>query len=294
VRYDLSALVRRTRNPRRSIIVLREITAPAVMATDLFRAVYLPVIQVWERGAAPILAEYERTLSTLTIDGADVRNHRTTLDAPADVSREIGFVEQEVSRLILTLTPRLRDWTLRVERHVRGKWRGAVLSATGVDLTTLIGPEDARQTMEAAASWNASLVKDVSEQARQRISNAVFAGLNERKPAREVAREIREATGMARRRSVNIASDQLSKLSNSLSDERRREAGISIWEWVHSRKLHPRESHKARDGNLYSDDPAMVGKVISGKTVRTPPATRPGQEPFCGCRQRSVIFFGDD
>lgn len=93
---------------------------------------------------------------------------------------------------------------------------------------------------------------------------------------------------MARRRALNIASDQLSKLSNSLADERRRQAVLSVWAWVHSGKLHPREDHKARDGFLYSDDPAMTGETVHGQTVRKPPEDRPGQLPYCGCLSRGI------
>lgn len=265
MRYSLAAMTRRTRNPRRSAIVLRDIVPPATLATDLFRSAFLPVIQTWEAAIPAIVAEYERTLSAMTTD------------APADVEAQLSFVEQEVNRLLLVLTPRLRDWALRVERWQRGKWRGAVLSATGVDLQTLIGPEDVRETLETTINWNVALVKDVSAQAQQRISNAVFSGLNERKPSREVAKEIREATGMARRRSINIASDQLSKVTSALADERRREAGIDTWKWHHSGKLHPRAEHQARNGKEYTD--------------ATAPADLPGRLPFCGCRSQAVLTF---
>jgi uncharacterized protein with gpF-like domain len=279
VQFDLSALARRAKNVRRSSITLRDIAPPAVLATNLYQSSYAPVIALWRRYAERITAEYERSLSALTTD------------APSDINATLAAADAELQRLLLTLTPALRQWVLSVENWQRGKWRGAVLSATGVDLGTLIGPEDAQQTLEQILEWNTNLVVDVSTQTRQRISNAAFSGLTNRTPAREVAKQISEATGMARDRSLRIASDQLSKLTSALADERRRAAGISTWEWVHSRKLHPRAAHVAHNGHIYSDDPADVGKVVDGKTVETPPATRPGQEPYCGCRSRSVLVF---
>lgn len=265
MRYSLAQLTRRLRNPRRFNITIRDIAPPATLAADLFRAVYLPVIQAWEAALPRIMAEYERTLSSLTTD------------APADIERELGTASDAINRLLLVLTPELRRWAVSVERWQRGKWRGAVLSATGVDLQTLLGPEDARETVEATIAWNTSLVKDVSDQARQRIGNAVFAGLNERKPAREVAKEVREAVAMSRRRSVNIASDQLSKLTSALADERRREAGIDTWRWRHGGKVHFRPEHKAREGKEYTD--------------KTAPQDLPGRLPFCSCRSQAVIKF---
>lgn len=265
MRFDLAAMTRRQRNIRRPKIVLRDIVPPATMATDLFRGSYLPIIQAWERAIEPIMAEYERTLASMTTD------------APADVDARVGSVADEITRLLLVLTPRLRDWALRVEKWHRGKWRGAVLSATGIDLQTMLGPETVRDTVENIIQWNVSLVKDVSDQARQKISSSIFSGLNQRKPAREVAKEIRETVAMSRARATRIASDQLTKLSSALASERRREAGIDTWVWRSSHKLHFRPEHQARDGKQYTDE--------------TAPEDLPGMLPYCGCREQAVLTF---
>jgi SPP1 gp7 family putative phage head morphogenesis protein len=152
-----------------------------------------------------------------------------------------------------------------------------VLAASKVDLSTMLGPEDVRETLEAVIESNAALVKDVSAQARNRMSDAVFRGLTERRPAREVAKDIRGAVTMGRDRSVRIASDQLTKATSALADERRREAGLDSWAWVSSHKKHPRPEHAARDGRVYTDE--------------TAPTDLPGRLPFCGCRSRAVMVF---
>lgn len=258
-------MIRRFRNPRRKQIPIRDINPPATLATDLFRSVYLPVIQLWQARAGKIVAEYERTLSEMITDSA------------ADVEQELGTVEAEIDRLLLELTPRLRDWAIRIESFHRGRWRGAVLSASGVDLTTLIGPEDVAETLEALISRNAGLVRDISDQARGRIADSVFRGLTNRTAAREVAKEIAEAVGMARDRAKRVAADQLTKATSALDGERMRQAGIEAWIWRHSGKLHYRPEHKARDGKRYTFD--------------KPPADMPGERPFCGCRKQAVVEF---
>ena len=280
--FDLRAMTRRA-NPgmRRKAIVLRDIKPPATIATNLYRACYKPVIDGWTAALPRIEAEYARTLSEITTD------------SPADAQAEIESATDSINRLLLNLTPQVRDWAIRTEQWFRGQWRGAVLSATGVDLETLIGAGDMRAPLETHIQWNTSLIKDVSDEARKRIGNAVFDGLRNRTPAREVAKTIREAVGMGRDRSIRIAADQSNKLTSALADERRREAGITAWEWVWSRKLHGREVHIARDGNYYSDDPADVGYELNGKNLLAPPEDRPGQLPYCGCRSRSVIDLSD-
>lgn len=277
--YDLPAMARRARpNSRQRSITLREIAPPAVLATDLYRQCYLPVINAWTRALPAIEAAYAASLSELTTDAA------------GDVTAEIDGAAEEVSRLLLLLTPAVKDWALRVEKWYRGKWRGAVLSATGVDLETMLGPDDVRKTLEATIEWNTSLIKDVSDQARKRIGDAVFSGLNQRQPAREVAKAIRGAVTMGRDRSVRIASDQLSKLSSSLAEERQREAGIEQVIWRHSRKKHPRADHVKRDGKRFYLDSKKA--VDGSETVEA--GDWAGQRPYCGCRTQAWIDLMDD
>ena len=264
-RFSLAQLARRQRNIRRSSIVLRDIAPPATMATNLFRACYLPVITAWSDALPRINATYERSLSELTTD------------SPADVRAEIDGAAEAINRLVLILTPEVRDWALSIERWHRGKWRGAILSATGVDLSTMLGAEDVRATLEISIDWNVALIRDVNQQAQQRISNAVFDGLRNRTPAREVAKSVRGAVDMGRARSERIAADQLNKITSALAEERRREAGIDTWKWRHSGKLHPRVDHQARNGKEYTD--------------ATAPQDLPGRLPYCGCRSQAVVRF---
>jgi SPP1 gp7 family putative phage head morphogenesis protein len=311
VHFSLAALIRRARNPRRRQIPIRDISAPAVLATDLYRSVYMPIVQAWERAIAGLLSSYELTLAQMTTDSYDgaeansvpesglrVSCSKTSgarlqddtpgamgpnpiavrlTDSPADIEAELRRTESEVERVLLELTPRLREWILRVERFHRAKWRAGVLSAAGVDLDTLIGPQDVAETIDALIGRNVGLVKDVSAEARRRIADSIYRGLTERRPARDVAREIREAVEMGRDRAQRIASDQLTKATSALDSERMRQAGIDAWDWIHSGKLHPREEHLARHRKRYS--------------FSNPPSDMPGEKPFCGCRKLAVVEF---
>lgn len=281
MRYNLAQLTRRTRNPRRSAIVLRDIVPPATLATDLYRSVYVRVVATWERAAPGIIAEYERTLSVMTTD------------SPADLQARLDAASSDIERLFILLDASLRDWATRVESWQRGRWRGAVLSATGVDILTLIGPEDMRETLGAYIAWNTRLVRNVSDQIAEKIGNAVFAGLQNGTPAREVGKAIADATGFARKRSKAIAADQLSKIAASLAAERRREAGLSVYKFRHSGKRHPRQEHVARNGKLYAETGANAGIEVNGQIVNPPieRGDRAGQPPFCGCREQGVLIL---
>lgn len=281
MRYDITAEAQRAKNIRRPFIVLGEIAAPQMLATDLFQSVYRPIIQIWADAAKPIADEYARALAQMTTD------------SPADVQGQIDAADSAATRLALTLTPSLRNWALRVERAVRDRFVRQVFSATSVDLATRLSVFDVEDTLQSYIAWNVDLVADVSAQTKKRISDAVYTGLNERRPPREVAKQITESVGMGRKRALNIASDQLSKASASLAAQRREEAGLSVFAWHHSGKLHPRQNHVERDGKIYSEKVSDVGKSVDGQIVHQAPerSDRAGMKPFCGCRERSVMVF---
>lgn len=274
--FDLLAMaMRATPGRRKRVVTLRDIPPPTTLASNLFASSYKPVLATINRYADLLNAEYARTLSTIQTDSAD------------DLTSILGRMADELSRLYLLLTPSLRHWAVQVERYQRGKWRGAVLAASAVDIDTLIGPEDVAQTLGDVINWNTALVRDVGDQARGKMASAVFAGLRARSPARDVAAQIREATGFARDRSMRIASDQLSKAMGSLAEERQRQAGISTVEWKSSHKLHARPWHAARDGKVYDLD---THKAIDGsETVE--PGDWVSQPPYCGCRSLARITF---
>jgi SPP1 gp7 family putative phage head morphogenesis protein len=275
MRFNLAQMAKRS-GLRRSVTI-RDIRPPAMFATNLFNAAYADVVKVWEEAAPRLIEEYRRSLSELTQDSL------------TDLEHIFAEAERQTGAIFFQLKPALERWSLFVERWYRQKWVAAVQSASRVDLSTMLGASDVRMSLETSIANNVALVRSVSDETRQKMSQAVFDGLRNRTPADEVAKRIRDVAGMGRARARRIASDQLAKLTSSLADERRRQAGLSEWEWLHSGKLHPREDHRARNGRVYSDDPGEVGGKINGKAITAPPNDRPGQLPFCGCRSRSVI-----
>lgn len=259
----LAAITKRVKKTRKSEIVFRPVVIPSTYASDLYASAYAPVLKAWAEVTPAIMAEYERSLSALSTDSAE------------DLGTRIEAAERETSAVLLRLRVALGAWAQRSEQWQRTRWRQVVLTATGVDLGTFLGPGEVQQTLGASIERNVGLVKSVSDQVRDRISTAVFQGLTKRQPAREVAAAIAEAGEMGKRRARNIASDQLTKISSELGRERRRQVGIDTWEWLHSGKAHPREEHEARDGKRYSDENA--------------PSDLPGELINCGCTERAVL-----
>jgi len=276
-RYNLAALVKAQRpGARKRSIILRPIEPTQALASDLYRACYRPLIAKIEATMPAILSAYSSALT--------VRDGFADASDPQSVTNSLG---DDLRNMVLALIPALRLWTARTEKWHRAKWRSAVLSASGVDLDTMLIGSPQPASVQDTINWNVALIRYVGDQARARISSAVFAALHARKPAADLAKDLRGIVGMSRRRSLLIASDQLGKLSSALDRERMAEAGISEFKYRHSGKLHPRKWHRARDGKLYD---LKTGKEIGGDDAIAAD-DMPGIPPYCGCRKQAVVRF---
>lgn len=255
---------------RRGRVILPQIDPTKAQETDLAR-LYVAVVRIWAEGVRNrILPAYRRSLAQQAADGL-------TLDRAGDVEVEIAAVENEAVQAIFTFRGLFQAWADVLQRwHMRR----VILSlryATNVDLTTLMHPQDVAETIEDVLARNVALIRNVSDQTRGKIADIVFRGLQNRTPAREIASQIREATGFARDRSLRIASDQTTKLAASLDRERQLQLGMTSFEWRHSGKVHYRPEHKARNGRVFRWD---------GEVGRNDP---PGYAPFCGCKAKGVL-----
>ena len=248
------------------------------MASDLYAAGYKRIIQAWQVAAERIAAAYERNVPVR--DGVYRNSDGPINDSIFDLESILSSIGDELSRLVLSITPALREWAVRTEQWHRGKFKGAILTATGIDAGMFLGPEDTSETVAAFVARNVGLVRSVSDDTRAKVSDIVLRNYQQRAPARDVAKEINEAVGLGRQRALRIASDQNKKLSARLDQARQEEAGITKFKWRHSHKLHPRAIHVAHDGKVYawSDPPQLDGKDDT-----------PGLLPFCGCRAQAVI-----
>jgi hypothetical protein len=276
--FDLPQLARR--NSRRRNVTLRPIVPTSAQATDIARII-APAWRIWAENVERIMAEYDpKPLG----DGL-------TLDSPDAIQRILDAIGGEfLTRLVAEITPGLRRLSVRTETWHRAKWAAAVKAGTGVSLDTVLTAQPVQETLEAWIQRNVALAKNISDQAQARIADAVFRGYEARLPAREVAKAIREAAGLGRKRALRIAADQSSKLSAALDTERQAEAGIAWFRWRHSGKLHPRAWHKARDGRVYA---LKSGKARDGDET-IPRDDRPGMQPWCGCRAQAYIPLLDE
>lgn len=275
MKFSLASLVRMASNPRRSAIPIRDIAPPAMLAANLYARCYRPIINRWTAAVPQLIVEYERSMPIN--DGFR--------DSISDLGLLLDSLGEELRRLIIELVPELQDWTVRTSKWWDGKWRGNVLTATGVDLSTILMAGGTPTSVQTTIAWNVALMKDVSAVSQQKISSAVFAAFQARLPARDLARQIREVIGASRQRSLRIAGDQLSKLSVALETERMSDAGISQFKYRHGLKKHPRPWHAARNGKVY--DLATLKEIGGDDVIKADDA--PGLPPGCSCRKQALL-----
>lgn len=264
MKIDLASQVKRAK-PN-----LKEVKAPLsnvtkAEVTDLAR-LYLDVLKVWSIGSKDLLIpEY---MSSLT---------RMTQDDSRDIEGLVNSIDNRTTQAVLRFTTEFSRWAARFQsRHLK-KLINSLKYVTGIDLTTQLGSGDTASTVEDLLARNTALVRNVSDQARGRISDILYRNLQVRTPPRQVAREINQALGLGRDRSLRIAQDQATKFAAALDQERQEQLGMDSFEWVHSQKKRPRLEHVARNGKTYS---------WKSEVARTDP---PGYAPFCGCKARGLL-----
>lgn len=271
MKYNLSQLLR-ARTKRRQFTF--GTPDPLARDRDALLRIYLRVIRHWEGARGRLVEAYGRELdNVLTRDSVD--------DLQAAIDSEASWF----SRIFLSLEVAIAEWSEALEVWHRSKWRASILSASGVDLDTMLYAGDVEQTLESVIRQNVALIKDVNQQQIDRMTGIVFRGLNERLPARDVAKQLAEVTGFGRKRVLRIASDQLQKAATALDTERMLESGLDTFIWRHSGKLHPRLDHKARNGKRYN---LRTRKEVGGDEV-IEPDDMPGMKPFCGCKKQAYF-----
>lgn len=262
------------RGTKRKRIVFAPTPDPRKMDEVRLYRIYMRIVNAWRDVAKPrILDEYQRTIDM-----------RALFDSAESVDDAIQQEANAVSRLFITLELAIRDWSVEIERWHRGKWRGATLSATGVDIGVMLQAQDVQQTLESVIRTNVALIKGVSAQQQREFVRIIHNGLSQRLTARQVAKELESVYTMGRKRSILIASDQLQKAAVALDRERQFQAGGGReFVWQHSGKTHFRPWHKARNGLTFK----WAGRP--GEEGYVPPDDLPGIPIRCGCRPRFVL-----
>lgn len=126
-------------------------------------------------------------------------------------------------------------------------------------------------TIKGFVKQNVSLIKSIPDTYFNRVENTVLRDVQAGTLTSEIAQEIQTAYDVSESKATLIARDQTAKLNGNLNQMRQTEVGVSKYEWSTSMDERVRESHAAKEGQVYSwsDPPADTG--------------HPGEDYQCRC-----------
>jgi SPP1 gp7 family putative phage head morphogenesis protein len=243
---------------------------PAGLEQQL-RGIYLEVVNFWSRRInEAILPAYE------SFD--QMRRDDDTDQLTATLSVTAGDGEHLVSG---PLRQSLAYWEERLEEWHRSSWISTVQSVADVDVGPYVMRADVINTLNASLENNVNLIRSISDDQRRRTEEQVWLAVQQHTPRRKLAKDLEASLGIGKRRAINIARDQTSKLGSVLDEARQKEAGLDEYIWIHSGKVHFRPEHLARNKKKYDwDHPPWDG--------------HPGHAINCGCHAQAFLDLGDD
>jgi len=256
----LKEAVRRNR-PRVQSVTFREI-APTKAQSDTLAAIYLDVVRLWRDLGARVLTVYDPPA--------------LTTDTQPEIDAVLTQGQNAANALTASLSIRLDGWAAALAAWHSRKWAANVLAASGVRIDGFLSNAMIADDLAASLNWNKSLIRNVSDQTRDRIANIVWSGWRARTPRNVIARQINEAVGLGVKRARIISRDQSVKLSSALDESRMLEAGLDEYIWRHGGSANPRHNHLEREGEIFS--------------VANPPADGPpGTLINCKCKRQSYL-----
>jgi SPP1 gp7 family putative phage head morphogenesis protein len=178
-----------------------------------------------------------------------------------------------------------------IESDAQGKSDHTVLTQTftHIDRTTREGLERQIERLTGKSLWlgvhatgllesfvdeHTRLIKSVQREHLEKINLSIKRGIREGRLPKDIAKDIRQMTGMGKRRARLIARNAPLQYSGALTKHHQTSAGIKKYRWQTSQDERVRDTHASRNGKVYS----WVG-----------PGPHPRSEVNCRCDAVPVI-----
>lgn len=124
---------------------------------------------------------------------------------------------------------------------------------------------------------NVGLISTLPDELLDEMQNIVEDGFLNGKSNRNIVKSIQERFGVSRSKARFYATDQLSKLNASITQQQQTECGVEEYVWSSSKDQRVRDRHRQLDGTKHRwDDPPIVD-------YRTGRRAHPGEDYRCRC-----------
>lgn len=260
-----------------NIIARRKIKIPPTrypLSIELkYKAVLFSIVRTFQRVALDELNNYG---PIILADIAQERNQR--MDAPAArgwAASLIAFLTRIADRIANDLLKGLNivdQLSAQVNSKNLSDWKKQVKAAYGVDI--LRGEPQLAGMLSAWEQENLALIKSIPEQIVNQMRGEMMRALTEGATMKDLARIVRERSGVGISRSELIARDQIGRLNGQLAEMRQKSAGIDEYIWRTSADERVRPTHRVRNGKKYK---------WSDKGIK------PGSEIRCRCNAEPVF-----
>jgi len=150
-----------------------------------------------------------------------------------------------------------------------------------------------QEVLTAATAENVSLIKSIGSEYLGKVQQSVLRSLSQGTNISQLVKDINKLKGVSLRRAQIIAYDQTHKISNALSRERFKRAGLKKYIWRHTGGSNePRPLHVHYDGRTFEYDTPVLIQKAQGKQPEV--YGFPGTLINCSCRMQPVLGFDDE
>jgi SPP1 gp7 family putative phage head morphogenesis protein len=209
---------------------------PTAHHEEMLRRIVMLVVRHYQRGETEIIEAFLSALSLGMPESIQARINQLRADA------ELPHREAII---------RLNQWAKDVSAWHGKKWQARVMAGLNIDVTPLTRAETIEPALEKAMTDGARLIRDVSDDAAERVRAATLEAFETGEGAAALRKKLREEMGYPARRAKLIARDQLGKLTGNLDRLRHTEAGLNSYEWVTAGDERVRPKHEERDGEVF-------------------------------------------
>ncbi len=164
-----------------------------------------------------------------------------------------------------------------------------------LSLSTRVIPTGIKEITQASVEENVSLIQSLPAKYFNDVVGSMMRSITSGISLATLTKQIQKFNGQTERRARNIALDQVRKAYNTFNKHSMQDLGFNKFRWVHSGGgQHPRKSHQAMSGNIYSfDDLPVINKEQVDRGYEGPIRGIPGQAINCKCTMTPVVEFED-
>jgi len=200
-------------------------------------------------------------------------------DLPSNLIEEVNAIGD--AALAVAVSAPVSEWVETVAQRHEYRFVSAVQAATKFDVSAFLTAH--ADEIGTYREWSTSLIKDISEETRRKVSAKIMDAIANRIPPGEVQKDLRDIVKSARKRALLIASDQANKIHSKMQELRAQEVGITEYIWRTAGDERVRLTHANANGRRFSwnKPPHEIGR-------------HPGEPIRCRCSAQAYIPLLDE